>query len=91
MIPSAAVSGYSVCGIPVSSKVRKDVQTVPRRIKLSRAGMPCSNPFPQLTAGMIGLDYDDFPDFPSLHTIWKCLFKVYNALAGIVIFMTPSR
>ena len=33
-----------VCGIPVRSEVRKDVQTVPRRIKLSRAGMPFSKP-----------------------------------------------
>ena len=40
-----AVFEYSVCGIPVSSQVRKDVQTVPRRIKLSRAGTTCSKTF----------------------------------------------
>ena len=43
MISSAAVSEHSVCGTPVGSNVRKNVQTVPRRIKLSRAGMPFSN------------------------------------------------
>ena len=43
-----AVSEYYVCGTPVRSNVRKDVQTVPRRIKLSRAGMPFSKPLPQL-------------------------------------------
>ena len=37
-----AVSEYYVCGTPVRSNVRKSVQTVPRRIKLSRAGMPFS-------------------------------------------------
>ena len=44
----AAVSEYHVCGTPVRSNVRKDVQTVPRRIKLSRAGMPFSKPISQL-------------------------------------------
>ena len=42
-----AVSKHYVCGTPVRSNVRKDVQTVPRRIKLSRAGMPFSKPLPQ--------------------------------------------
>ena len=45
---TAVVSEYSDCGTPVRSKVRKDVQTVPRRIKLSGAGMPFSKPLPQL-------------------------------------------
>ena len=40
------VSGYFVCGAPVGSEMRKDVQTVPRRTKLSRAGMPFSKPSP---------------------------------------------
>ena len=37
-----------VYGTPVRSSVRKYVQTVPRHIKLSRAGMPFSKPLPQL-------------------------------------------
>ena len=32
----ALVSRYSVCGVPVNSKVRKYVQTVPRHMILSR-------------------------------------------------------
>ena len=41
---SATVSEYPVCGVPVSSKAREDVQTVPRRIiRISRAGMPFPN------------------------------------------------
>ena len=43
-----AVSEYYVCGTPVRSNVRKDVRTLPRRIKLSRAVMPSSKPLPQL-------------------------------------------
>ena len=43
-----AVSEYYVCGTPVRSNVRKDVHTVPRGIKLSKAGMPFSKPLPQL-------------------------------------------
>ena len=43
-----AVSEYYVCGDPVRSNVRKYVQTVPRGIKLSRAGMPFSKPLSQL-------------------------------------------
>ena len=39
LISTAAVSEHSVCGTPVGSKVRKDVQTAPRRIKISSAGM----------------------------------------------------
>ena len=35
---TAAVPEYSVCGTPVTSKVQKYVQTVLRRIKLTRAG-----------------------------------------------------
>ena len=42
-----AVSECYVCGT-VRSNVRKDVQTVPRRIKLFRAGIPFSKLLPQL-------------------------------------------
>ena len=44
---TAAVSEYSVYGTPVNSKVRKDVQTVPRRIKLCMYGHTCGKSMDQ--------------------------------------------
>ena len=49
-----AVSEYYVRRTPVRSYVRKDVQTVPRRIKLSRAEMPFSKIFTS-TSEIMGL------------------------------------
>ena len=49
LISTAAASEHSICGTPVGSKVRKDIQTVPRRIKLSRGGDAFHN--------------NDFPNF----------------------------
>ena len=58
------------------SKVRKDVQTVPRRIKLSLAAIPFFQTFTS-TADIIGLPYNDFQNFPGLlYTIWKRLCMV---------------
>ena len=70
MMSTAAVSVHCVCGTSVGCKVRKDVQTVPRRIKLYRAGMPFSKPLPQL------------PTYDNRSIITFQIFQDYNIQFG---------